>query len=470
MAHGPKLYCLGGLLADDDEATSQVTVSSTMETLEIGTDSEWRVMPSSMTVPRMHPGAVAFSEGLQHFILVAGGRDSSSAHRHELDSCELYSVENDVWKPCQPMRIPRFACGLVYVPSIHSVIVVGGFDGQKNRNEWTRTCEMYDIETNEWIDLPPMRKSIQFVSATLLSGSSQGEDFVMVCGRPCSVEDADGVDYEDDDGTAYSVSSSILQCYNVLTEEWIVIPVANGLNSGAAMTSIDQNRIIIVGGSAPPTGASEATASGACRFWVPNFRKLWGNGEDYAAAALPPPPPPTATSTTAGSSVDVTAGDQSETAASFLYDDESTVHPWLYHHQSPLDPSGNSSVAARSLFSATTDSSAASANDKRRRKVENKSLLDNSGVQVQFTGFLSTETGKPHGKGQMTWPLTGDKYEGRFEDGGKRSRLVIQLLASMYDFSILTKSKTQFPNLCSSKWTRTHDVPQWRQFCWFIPR
>ena len=46
-------------------------------------------------------------------------------------------------------------------------------------------------------------------------------------------------------------------------------------------------------------------------------------------------------------------------------------------------------------------------------------LVDRSGIPVQFTGFLHADSGKPHGKGMMIWPRTGDKFEGRFEQGGK---------------------------------------------------
>jgi hypothetical protein len=174
-----------------------------------------------------------------------------------------------------------------------------------------------------------------------------------------------------------------------LTEQWIIMPPSSYI-VGAAMTSIDQSRIVTVGGGRPEE------ASGACRFWVPNLPRLFGD-EDHINTS-------------------VMVEDQSVAPS---VQDESTVHPWLYA------PSGNASVA-RSVASAGASSLT------NRRKVENKSLLDSFGVPVQFTGFLHAETEKPHGKGQMTWILNGDRYEGRFEQGGKLCTRIQGLSSQIY--------------------------------------
>lgn len=385
---GAQLCCIGGL----GNPASTAPYAS-METLTLGQDdAQWQVVTtttatardqqSSLQTPRMYPAAVTYSDGGSSKILVVGGRDASL---QELDTCEVYSLETQRWnhhhshdeQPIMPMDSPRFACGLVYVPSIHVVVAVGGYNG----SHWTTSCESYDIVENCWKnDIPPMLRPVQFVSATLLSSGSQGQDYIVVRGVPVDGDDADEDHHEGAGGNV-----AVLQCYNILMEEWMMLPPTSSL-VGAAMTSMDQTRIVTVGG-----GGAAAAASKDCRFWMPNLTKLFRE-DNHLDASLK------LDEVTMSGSV----------AASAM--DESTVHPWLY------GPSGSASVAAsvaRSVAASTTTTTT------NRRKVEDEPLLDNFGVQVRFTGYIHGESGRPQGKGRMTWTVTGDRYEGRFEQGGK---------------------------------------------------
>jgi Kelch motif len=419
-----QLFCVGGLgggggsgggaAGDDgtDSSTGSLTPLATMETYTIGGDAGgtagggWDILPTTMSTPRMYPAAVAYttttttggsSSSPQQCILVVGGKDLSF---QELDTCEVYTLQTGQWEPFPSMTRRRFACGLVYLPSTHSIVAIGGFDAV----EWTTSMEQYDFQTETWTELPPMIRPIQFVTATVLTGGSHtpGDDYIVVRGQAV-VPDPDplvGRTTTTTTTTASASASAILQCYSVLTREWIVMPPTSTL-IGAAMTSVDHSRIVTVGG-----GTAEA-ASGTCRFWMPNLPKLFGSGgghghkEKYSIDGI------LATLTL----------EQSQSAALSLCDESTVVHPWLHH------PSGSASVAAsvaRSISSPAPPASpgGSGSHGKVRRKVDHMALVDRLGIPVQFTGFLHAETGKPHGKGMMMWPLTGDKYEGRFEQGG----------------------------------------------------
>ena len=71
----------------------------------------------------------------------------------------------------------------------------------------------------------------------------------------------------------------------------------------------------------------------------------------------------------------------------------------------------NMSVAASSVTSGQSDYS--------RRVVESESIFDNYGAPVVYTGQVCARTGKPHGKGRMTWTKTGDIYVGNFVKGAR---------------------------------------------------
>lgn len=374
VAFGRRLYVLGGINAGESTRPQ-----ATMETFEImGPVNEWTTVAEPMATPRMYPGAVAYGEGEQQVILVVGGRDHTW---RELDSCELYTVETGKWEGVLSMTTPRFGCGLVYLKSSQSVLAVGGYTG----TEWTTSCELYHPGEDKWMESPSMPRVVQFCSATVMRGPAN-EEYVVVRGRPVSKETTD-----------VSVVG-LLQCYNITTKEWIVLPPILE-TVGAAVTTVDQSRLLAFGGGS----GEDLEATSMCRFWLANLPKLFAGGDGDAASvgnsSAVPRPPTNMLSPRRKQSADSTEqGDG---------DEESTVHPFLH-----APPSSSASVASASTnFTATS-----------RRKVENETIMDNAGVQVHFTGFLASESGRPHGKGRMTWPLSGDRYEGRFEHGARQGR------------------------------------------------
>jgi hypothetical protein len=369
VAFGRRLYVVGGINGDSRPQSS-------METFELaGPVNEWTTVSEPMATPRMYLGAVAFGEGQQQVILVAGGRDHTW---RELDSCELYTVETGKWEDVLSMKTPRFGCGLVYLQSVHAVLAVGGYNG----SEWTTSCELYHPDEDKWVDSLSMPRAVQFCSATVLTGPDN-EEYVVVRGQPVAKETRD-------------VSTvGLLQCYNVSTKEWIILP-AMSETIGAAVTTIDQSRLLVLGGGIGEDSESTST----CRFWMTNIAKLFAGEADAASVGNSSNPQPP-----------MHHGQQQFEDTEREDDDESTVHPFLH--------AGRSSTA--SVISEATNRTTTS-----RRKVENETMMDTVGVEVKFTGYLASETGRPHGKGRMTWPLTGDRYEGRFEHGARQGRALMK--------------------------------------------
>jgi hypothetical protein len=374
VAFGRRLYVVGGISADSQP-------QSTMETFEVkGPVNEWTTVSEPMAAPRMYPGAVAFGEGPQQVILVVGGRDQTW---QELDSCELYTVETGKWEGVLSMETPRFGCGLVYLESLRSVLALGGYNG----SEWTTSCELYNPDEDNWTESPSMPRAVQFCSATVLTGP-ENEEYVVVRGQPMAKE-------------THDVSTvGLSQCYNISTKEWIILPAMSDA-IGAAVATIDQSRLLVLGGGF----GEDLEAASTCRFWMTNISNFFAGDADAASlgdSSVPQPP----------MLIGQQPAEDTERGEDDLGDEESTVHPFLYAPRS-----GASVASASTNFTATTNFTSTS-----RRKVENETIMDNIGVQVKFTGFLASETGRPHGKGRMTWPLTGDRYEGRFEHGARQGR------------------------------------------------
>eukprot|EP00934_Nitzschia_sp_Nitz4_P003235 Nitzschia sp. Nitz4//scaffold219_size35776//228//2123//NITZ4_007817-RA/size35776-processed-gene-0.0-mRNA-1//1//CDS//3329542299//3225//frame0 len=367
------LYVVGGI---NKESKPQ----KTMETLTLGTGSkQWTKVEANMSTARMYPAAVSFPspDNTEQNIMVLGGRDTKW---RELDTCEVYSIQQQSWTPRTPMSTSRFGCGAVYIASKRKVLVFGGYGG----SSWLDTCEMYDVDQDVWTELPPMRRPLQFVSATLVAGD---DAYVIVR----------GLDEE------RSAASSTLQCYNVETQEWIILPVS-GTTIGAGLASVDANRIMLLGGAAGEF--HEATAT--CQFWVGDLEHLFrvltaamevAQSTGGSGGSLP-------AQTAANSSRGVQDMiDASETAAE---EDETTIHPFLYP---PTTIMASNETVASSITGA-----------KSKPKVENYVTTDQFGAQVSFTGFLSEQSGKPHGKGRMIFTATGDQYEGKFEHGVRQGR------------------------------------------------
>lgn len=379
-----QLYVVGGI---NQESQPQAT----MEVYTIGggvkSDAEWTLLESKMSSPRMYPAAVSFlSSGTNEAnILVLGGRD---AEWQELDTCELFSVQTGLWENRLPMSTKRFGCGAVYLKSKHQVWAIGGYTG----SEWTSTCEMYDINKDIWTEVPPMKRAMQFVTATLVGDS---EEYIVVRGQVTEENSA--------------IPTAMLQSYNITTQEWIILP-AKSDTTGSAIASVEANRILSIGGAM----GEDHEPTTICQFWMADFERLFGvlaAALVMAATSNASDRPPTTNINTGSSHLPastVTTPEMQDETEYAEEDEETTVHPFLYPPPAVISSAG-------SVTSALSGGG-------QRRKVENHAIMDNFGVPVTYTGYLSSDSGRPHGKGRLTYNLTGDQYEGKFEMGARQGR------------------------------------------------
>lgn len=415
-----QLYVIGGV----NEKSQPL---ATMETYihRGGASLGWNEMPTSMGKSRMYPSAVSFvdpessGENEGGRILVVGGRDE---RWQELDSCEMFSTRTGEWKDVPPMRKPRFGSAAVYLQKSHSILVFGGYTGPDE--EWTTSCEEYKISENRWESIPPFKKVVQFCQATVMA--QDNEDYIVLRGHTVR-------------------NRAVLQCLHVPSGEWIILP-ANSKTIGANIASLDRSRIVVMGGAKEDRRKSSSGNEGEredavqeedtgedhelqttreCWSWMAELQTLFGvlaaamalAATAKSGLASPKPRKPKTASTGSNSM-------ESE----HTMDDETTVHPFLY--PPPMiaaQMSSNASVystkstkSAKSTKSSQTKSSRARSSG--RRKVKNHRTLDNFGEHVSFTGYVISETERPQGKGRMTWILTGDNYEGSFEQGARQGR------------------------------------------------
>jgi hypothetical protein len=286
-----------------------------------------------------------------------------------LDTCELYNAESETWEEILPMATKRFGCGVTYIEKSNKVLVVGGYTG----GEWTTTCELYNVATNSWSFVAVMPTAVQFCMATTL-----GDDYVFVRGQTA-------------DNTA------VLQSYCVSENRWMILPTSSQETVGASFVSIAQ-RLLVLGGAS----GDDMEATTSCQSWKVDLYQLWDKMQQQEGTS-------TINSSTQAEEVE-------ELEETERTDDEDSHHP-LYAFSSNQSTSSTHSPASR-----TSSKSGISKNKKNRRKAQNLQILDNYGAQVVYTGYISSDTGRPSGKGKMTWQLTGDLYEGRFEHGARQGR------------------------------------------------
>ena len=84
-------------------------------------------------------------------IFIAGGSPARGEPWSYLDTCEVYNVEADEWQLIASLNSPRFAGSMVYLKG--SLYVVGGCTGRFFKRRKLMTVERYDFrEDKEWED------------------------------------------------------------------------------------------------------------------------------------------------------------------------------------------------------------------------------------------------------------------------------------------------------------------------------
>ena len=136
------LYVIGGLMLTDFETISSPYRLDTM-TLHSGMgdggNQSWDRI-TEMKVPRW----AACGTAAHGKIFIAGG--SADGGSPSLDTCEVYNIEADEWQLIASLNSPCFSGSMVYLKGI--LYVVGGRG--RNVNKRVMAVESYDLEKKKW--------------------------------------------------------------------------------------------------------------------------------------------------------------------------------------------------------------------------------------------------------------------------------------------------------------------------------
>jgi len=132
----------------------------------------WSFTSQPMPDARQQAMAVLLTNGK---ILVAGGFNATGV----LNSAALFDSSNGSWTPAASMSHPR-AAGTATVLTVGSdagdVLVVGGYDGQLDRND----AELYNPSTNMWTEISSSMKSGRSHHTATVLGDGTGR--VLIAG------------------------------------------------------------------------------------------------------------------------------------------------------------------------------------------------------------------------------------------------------------------------------------------------
>ncbi|KAI3765609.1 hypothetical protein L2E82_15647 [Cichorium intybus] len=162
------------------------------------------------------------------------GNNSDNVSEVDLEvyqSVLRYSIKNDAWFKCKPLKVPRFdfACTV----SRNKIYVAGGkctIDSVRG----VSSSEVYDPALDEWELLPNMSTSrYKCVGVTW-----QGRIYVVGGFAECEAIDTQG---------PFSMARSSAEVYNTMTNKWDFLPRMWELD-------IPPNQIVVIGGKLYSSG------------------------------------------------------------------------------------------------------------------------------------------------------------------------------------------------------------------------
>ena len=95
-------------------------------------------------------GICAVSDG--EFLYSAGGSDGKTP----IDTMEKYNPTLDTWTLVSPMTERRATCSGCFLPTQREICIVGGFGAIKTTNHALNSCEVYNIQTDQWHHIASM--------------------------------------------------------------------------------------------------------------------------------------------------------------------------------------------------------------------------------------------------------------------------------------------------------------------------
>ncbi|KAL1116712.1 hypothetical protein AAG570_005184 [Ranatra chinensis] len=217
---------------------------------------------AKLTIPRSGLGC-AFIKGMFYAV---GGRNNAPGGSYDSDWVDRYDPLRDLWRPCNPMSVPRnrvgvgvldgliYACGGSAGAEYHNSVerydpeedrwcnikqmsskrlgvgvavvnrllyAIGGFDGERRLN----SCECYHPERDEWTSIPDMAVPRSGAGVAALN------HHIYVVGGYDGVQQLNSVER-----------------YDTETRSWQFVAALTTARSAITLTPIDDNKLIAIGG------------------------------------------------------------------------------------------------------------------------------------------------------------------------------------------------------------------------------
>jgi len=195
------------------------------ELLDIATMT-WK-LTGEMNEKRKSPGVAQLND---QTVITAGG---TGAAKVPLNSVEIWNPNTEEWQHTTPMNTARDSMGYVLLPDGRFMVTGGkSIDKKGVLISYIKECEIYDPETEQWIEIAPMHEERVNHTATLLNDGN-----ILVVGG----------------GKEDGPYSKTVELYDIRRDIWILLePMSVGRAMHTATKLLD-GRVLIVGGRGKKT-------------------------------------------------------------------------------------------------------------------------------------------------------------------------------------------------------------------------
>lgn len=135
---------------------------------------KWKPLPSMMN-ERENVSSVIIGDGENEKIFVCGGWNKQ---KKDMKYCELYEIGSGHWIELPPMLYSAQTAGICYWQQRRSVVVVGGWSAEASKK-----ASLYDMQQNRWQLLPDtLYDHCRFPSVSLYSTFAE-HNLIVVAGN-----------------------------------------------------------------------------------------------------------------------------------------------------------------------------------------------------------------------------------------------------------------------------------------------
>jgi hypothetical protein len=102
-------------------------------------------------------------------VFVSGGMTYYAGRDWIMDTCEIYDVASDTWRPAAKSLYGLARHRLVFLPSLNLVLALGSVGTNLvGETIYTTWCQFYDVAADRWFAAPPLPGSRTNTSAALM--------------------------------------------------------------------------------------------------------------------------------------------------------------------------------------------------------------------------------------------------------------------------------------------------------------